>query len=166
MVSEEAKFVKQEIIYLRLKYPNMTLSEIGVHVHRTKERVRQILALEGLETRSAKQVFYRGPKHLKQGPPCHRCNKPTPYKGSYLPYKYCSKQCRSALLVTHTCNYCSKNYILSSSKSRVRHKRIALGIHKGMFCSQSCRTKAYWDAIKGNKPNIFKYKPPHRIKQS
>jgi len=71
------------VVELRTHHPHMTLREIGEELGITRERVRQILTSENLETRSTARI----PIPM---PPCRRC-------GNFVPYRkriFCSSICQ------------------------------------------------------------------------
>ena len=109
---------------LRQSNPGMTLIEIGEEVGVTRERVRQILASENLETRSTARI----PIPM---PPCRRC-------GNFVPYRkriFCSSICQHPTGRTIVmCHSCGKEISLMTSIYKTRQARAA-HIH----CSRTCR---------------------------
>lgn len=149
---------RKMIIGLRVTHPEWTLKQIGDKVGCSRERVRQILASEGMESRSTKAVYTRQPRHLKKGPPCKHCGTPVPYtfysksrSGRYP--KYCSPICRVKYYHTDvTCSHCKKMFVLGKSQVKSRKER-----NKDLYCSHSCRSKVYWAIVKNERPNTFEY---------
>ena len=162
---------RDAVIQLRLTQPELTLKEIGEKVSLTRERVRQLLKMSGMETRSAKAAHQRRPEHLRFGDPCRRCGEPVPWKrnkkykaangryystGGYA--LFCSKECRSAPQTALICEYCGNEYTLPSKLYARRLKFIAEGKYKSTYCSYSCKSLAYWSATKGHSDNPHDYK--------
>ena len=112
------------VTYLRETNPAMTLQEIGSHVGISRERVRQILVSEHLETRSTARI----PIPM---PPCRRC-------GNFVPYRkriFCSSICQHPTGRTIVmCHSCGKEISLMTSIYKTRQARAA-HIH----CSRTCR---------------------------
>jgi len=125
---------RSQITELRKNNPNMTLQEIGETVGVSRERVRQILHSEQLETRSVDRI----PVPM---PLCKTCNNPVPLRKRI----YCSAECqRPEGKTTLNCHYCNKEITVMSSIYRARTKR-ATNVH----CSRVCR-----DATRRGKPRI------------
>ena len=111
------------VTYLRRTSPDMTLQEIGSHVGISRERVRQILVSEQLETRS------RG-RYLPL-PVCLYCGTSLPNRQR----KYCDSKCQYPNgKTTVYCNYCNKEMIFMTSVYLSRTSRA-----KYIHCSRSCR---------------------------
>jgi hypothetical protein len=102
----------------------MTLTEIGNEIGITRERVRQLLVSEHLETRSTGKI----PVPM---PLCKRCGIPVPYRKR----TFCSDKChRPTGRVTVNCRYCGKEISLMASVYKTRSVR-----SKYMHCSRTCR---------------------------
>ena len=56
MTNQKSLQLRHFVVTLRQQNPDMTLQQIATAVNRTRERVRQILVSEEMETRSAKRV--------------------------------------------------------------------------------------------------------------
>jgi len=74
---------RTKVVELRTHHPHMTLIEIGEEVGVTRERVRQILVSENLETRSTARI----PIPM---PPCRRCGNFVPYRKRIFWWSYCN----------------------------------------------------------------------------
>ena len=153
-INEKSIQLKHDIITLRQENPVMTLQQIAMTVNRTKERVRQILVSENLETRSAKRVENANRPNAF----CRLCNTEIitgTINNKRIPptRKYCDN-CVSSRIWTidrgirsrriprvHIpCCYC--NAIIDMRKTLYEsHQRL----YKNLFCSTSCRTKHLWD---------------------
>lgn len=117
-------YSRDRVIEFRQKHPNMTLSEIGIEIGISKQRVSQILASEKLETRSLQNI----PLPM---PLCKRCGTPVPYRKRI----YCSPQCqRPTGRTTTNCYRCNKEITLMTSVYKSRQER-ASRVH----CSRKCR---------------------------
>jgi hypothetical protein len=115
---------RDRVISLRKSNPDMTLIEIGNEIGITKERVRQILASEHLETRSTNRI----PAPM---PLCKQCGMPVPYRKRI----FCSAIChRPASRVTVNCHYCGKEMSLMASVYKSRSDS-----SKYIHCSRTCR---------------------------
>jgi len=145
---------RQNVITLRQENPAMTLQHIAITVNRTRERVRQILVSENMETRSAKRVESANrPSTL-----CRLCNTEiiigTINKKRTPPTrKYCDNcinnnfwhidiglRKRRIPRVYIPCCHC--NTIIDIRKTLYEsHQRI----YKNLFCSTHCRSKHLWD---------------------
>jgi len=112
------------VAYLRETNPAMTLQEIGSHVGISRERVRQILVSEKLETRSS------GRQPLPM-PECLYC-------GTLLPNRhrrYCGPKCQypNGRTIVY-CQYCNKEINVMTSVYNSRMRRA-----KYIHCSRDCR---------------------------
>ena len=140
---------KERIIELRTIHPEMTLEAIGVEVALTKERVRQILAKEGLPTLSTGRTTTRS-KPIKPCPQCGSFDKNFKTKHSL----YCGNVCRQKgkkeawirwrnnhpeRWTTFQCDYCGKEKTLRTSQYKRNSE-----VHKNMYCSRSCNITAQW----------------------
>ena len=118
---------RDKVKEIREQHPEWTLNEIGEELGISRERVRQILRSENLETRSAKRV----PKPM---PPCVRCGEPVPYRKRI----YCSPNCqRPNGRTTLHCHYCNKPVEVMSSIAKSRNSR-----YKFFHCSRECRNNS------------------------
>ena len=115
---------RTRVVELRTHHPHMTLIEIGDEVGVTRERVRQILVSENLETRSTARI----PIPM---PPCKRCGTPVPYRKRIFCSAICQRPTGRTIV---NCNYCGKEISLMTSTYKTRHARAA-HIH----CSRTCR---------------------------
>ena len=117
-------YSRDRVIEFRQKHPNMTLSEIGIEIGISKQRVSQILASEKLETRSLQNI----PLPM---PLCKRCGTPVPYRKRI----YCSPICqRPTGRTIITCNYCGKEVSMMTSVYKTR-----MISTKYIHCSRICR---------------------------
>ena len=115
---------RDRVIALRKHNPDMTLIEIGNEIGITRERVRQILVSEQLETRSTSQI----PRPM---PLCKRCGISVPYRRR----TFCSAICQHpAGRVVVNCRYCGKEISLMASIYKSRSDR-----SKYIHCSRTCR---------------------------
>ena len=115
---------RERIINYRKNHPYMTLEAIGINVGVTKERVRQILHSENLETRSVPRI----PDPM---PGCRACGKPVNYRRRI----FCSSECQFPLGKTHTnCHHCNIEITLMTSVYNSRMRRA-----KFIHCSRPCR---------------------------
>ena len=115
---------RTRVVELRIHHPHMTLREIGEELGITRERVRQILVTENLETRSSARM----PMPM---PACKRCGNPVPYRKRI----FCSRMChRPNGRIIVICHSCGKAISLMTSIYKSRHARAA-HIH----CSRTCR---------------------------
>jgi len=140
--------LRHDIVTLRQENPAMTLQHIAIIVNRSRERVRQILVSENIETRSAKRVKSAN----RPTPLCRLCNT------EILTYRsktrvYCDECVRTK--VSHIdrglrirriprvhipCCYCDA--IIDMRKTLYEsHQKL----YKNLFCSTSCRTRYLWD---------------------
>ena len=116
---------REEAIQLRKAYPDMTLAAIGETIGVSRERVRQILSSENLETRSVGRI----PVPM---PLCRTCNNPVPIRKRI----YCSPECQRPHGKTSTnCHFCNKEIILMTSQYNARTSR---NVH--IHCSRECRS--------------------------
>ena len=109
---------------LRIANPDMTLREIGEELGITRERVRQILTSEHLETRSTARI----PTPM---PPCKRCGNPVLYRKRLFCSRICQRPTGRTIVMCHSCG---KEISLMTSIYKTRHARAA-HIH----CSRTCR---------------------------
>ena len=117
----------QAIVNLRLTNPCATLQQIGTEVGLTRERVRQILSQNELETKAFKQHYL-----------CLNCQQLLRYtsRSHSKNEKYCSRQCQYDY--THiqiACELCGKLkvYALSDVLYRLRKRCV-----NHFFCSHHC----------------------------
>ena len=151
--------VRETVIRLRATNPELTLQQIGVKVGRSRERVRQILASEAIESRS---TGYAKDRDLIPGPPCKHCGTPVSYVRTTAPKThrvngryptYCSSECRYNQYHSDlTCFYCQKIYRVRNSDKKQR-----LQYNQATYCSQSCRSNNYWAIAHGERPNTLGY---------
>ena len=127
--------VRNHVIKLRQKSPCMTLQAIGEKCGVTKERVRQILQSEEMETKhiDTKTKYY-----------CSRCGKrivdtSTRKDGTKLPRKLCKNCYDEAHHVKVTCSVCGKEFEI---KTGVLMARLRRSKSKKIICSAVCRGKA------------------------
>jgi len=145
---------RNDVITLRTENPALTLQQIAIIVNRTRERVRQILVSENMETRSAKRVENSNrPNAL-----CRICNteiitgtvnkKRTPPSRKYCDscinnnIWHIDRGMRSRKIPRVHIPCCHCNTIIDIRKTLYeRHQRI----YKNLFCSTPCRSKYLWD---------------------
>ena len=127
--------VRNHVIKLRQKSPCMTLQAIGEKCGVTKERVRQILQSEEMETKhiDTKTKYY-----------CSRCGKrivdtSTRKDGTKLPRKLCKNCYDEWHHVKVTCSVCGKEFEI---KTGVLMARLRRSKSKKIICSAVCRGKA------------------------
>ena len=161
------------IISLRQENPDFTLLQIGERVGVTRERVRQVLKKNGLQTQSTAAAKHLIPKHLRKGEPCLRCSTPVPWvdnlavtkhtngryyqRGGYQ--RYCSDECRRAPMTKYVCTNCGEEKELTVSQYRAKLRRRAEGLYsEAIYCSHSCKSLGYWKVAKGLKENTYGYK--------
>jgi len=140
--------LRNEIVILRKENPGMTLREIGELVHRTRERVRQILSSEDVETRSAKRVENAN----RPNPICRVCHKEFTAIKDKKKKVYC-RECmsngawnvdmglrrRRIPRIDVPCTYCSTIVNIRETLYKRKQKK-----HKNLFCSSSCRSLFTW----------------------
>ena len=115
---------KQAVEY-RKAFPEMTLREIGDAVGYTRERIRQILSVENLSTRSRGRVYGK-PKSL-----CLTCNQPVPRRRML----YCSPECRHPSgKTTFLCVQCNQPVTVMTSIYKSRSSRSS-----NIYCNRTCR---------------------------
>ena len=130
---------RERIIDYRKNHPYMTLEAIGTNVGVTKERVRQILHSENLETRSVPRI----PDPM---PGCRACGKPVNYRRRI----FCSSECQFPLGKTHTnCHHCNTEITLMTSVYNSRMRR-AKFIHFSRPCRDNTRRGTPLKAYKTN----------------
>ncbi len=115
---------RQQVIALRTTNPCMTCASIGGKVGVSRERVRQILDMEGLSTRvpSRRQLFT-----------CLACGKTIEHKGNKM---FCDRKCEWQYSHGNlVCSNCGKEFTLwiSDLKDRVLHSKSGL-----LFCKRRC----------------------------
>jgi len=127
--------VREHAIKLREKSPCMTLQAIGDKCGVSKERVRQILQSERMETKhlDTKTKYY-----------CSRCGKrivdtSTRKDGTKLPRKLCKNCYDEWHHVKVTCSVCGKEFEIKTGVLMARLKRSK---SKKIICSAGCRGKA------------------------
>ena len=121
ITTHQNRGTRLEIIEYRTKYPEMTLLEIGNIVGVSRERVRQILSSEQLQTKSLK----RQPPII---PDCKTCGNKVPTAKRI----YCSEECRRPVKQILKCDYCKKEMIFAPSLYNARNR--AIKVH----CSREC----------------------------
>ena len=126
---------REHTIKLRKRNPCMTLQDIGDKCGVTKERVRQILQSEGMET---KHIDNRTKYY------CSRCGKRIfgPYirnDGIKMPRKLCNTCYDEWHHVKVTCSVCGKEFEI---KTGVLMARLRRSKSKEIICSIACRNKA------------------------
>jgi len=120
---------KDEILALFEEHPNGTLRFLADKVGLSRERVRQVLAEQGLRT-----VRARGRGKTRIFKHCVLCNR---RKKTTSPYCiHCRKMFfpRKSVII---CEECGKRFERGFGEIRSREKRG----HKARFCSRSCRSK-------------------------
>ena len=163
---ERSKYNKAKIIELRTTHPKMTLEAIGNEVFLTKERVRQILAKEGLPTLSLGRVTTK-PKPIQ---PCKQCGSMDKrFKAKHS--RYCSTECMTIGIATswvgwrerhpdrwttYQCAYCSNDKTVRTTYYQ-RQKRM----YQSQYCSSYCNMAAQWADEDSNMSNR-KYEPRTR----
>ena len=116
-----------EVIYLRKNFPELTLRGIGEKVGLTRERVRQILIIANLNTKSLARI------HTSL-PTCIACDKTL----SNRRLKFCSSKCQHPNgQTTFQCSDCG---IFKTVMTSVYKARIAKNAK--IYCSQICRDQA------------------------
>jgi DNA-directed RNA polymerase subunit RPC12/RpoP len=126
---------KELVIKLREKSPCMTLQAIGDRCGVSRERVRQILKSEGMETKhfDTRVKYY-----------CTRCGKRIldPYtrnNGAKTPRKLCLLCSHEVHHVKVICSICGKDFEIKTSALLDRVNRAKGG---GLYCSVACSGKA------------------------
>ena len=115
---------RDKAIELRKHHPEMTLQAIGTELGISRERVRQILTSENLETRSVGRI----PEPM---PLCRTCNNPVPIRRRI----YCSSECQRPYgKTTVNCHFCNTEITLMTSQYNARTSR---NVH--IHCSRECR---------------------------
>ena len=115
----------QQAVEYRKAFPEMTLKEIGDAVGYTRERIRQILSVEKLSTRSSGRIHGK-PKSL-----CVPCDQPVPRRRML----YCSKECRYPEgKTTFNCSYCNQSVTVMTSVYKSRSSRSS-----NIYCNRTCR---------------------------
>ena len=146
--NQKSTELRQLIVRLRKENPAMTLQQIATAVNRTRERVRQILVSEEVETRSAKRVESAS----RPNPLCRICNKeifrpPSKHKRAYCDECISTKiwlidmglRRRRIPRIDTPCAYCNK--IVTLIETLYKRQR---SLHKNLYCSKSCRSKGMW----------------------
>ncbi len=119
---EELMSTREEAIALRRKYPCMTLEVIGAKCGVTRERVRQVLSAEGLETVALH-------KHYHICPECH-CKVFAKWR------TFCSPTCHWRYHhVTVQCSNCGALRVRLASHIEVAARR---GFAAHFFCNKFC----------------------------
>jgi len=119
-IDKENNGNRARIIDYRVKHPELTLLEIGNRVGVSRERVRQVLTSEQLETKSLKRqppVF----------PKCKKCETRVPTRNRI----YCSDECKKTEK-TIPCAYCQKEMSFRISIYNARNRSIK------QHCSREC----------------------------
>ena len=122
------EMLRQRIVELRLNNPCLTLQGIGNDVSVSRERVRQILAREGLPTAAykPKQRYY-----------CMYCGKIIENKNKC----FCNMECHKAYsLIPLTCGSCGEVFYRTISQlwsSMYRHNTNGTS-QVAYFCSKKC----------------------------
>jgi aldehyde:ferredoxin oxidoreductase len=114
--------VRQQIINLRKASPCINCRQIGDKVGVSRERVRQILSQNNLQTKR-----FKPPKPKVQ---CLNCGKPTTHK------QFCSIQCgKDYKQISVECSECGRIFQISKNELIHRIKR-----HKidEIFCNKQC----------------------------
>ena len=127
--------VREHAIKLREKSPCMTLQAIGDKCGVSKERVRQILQSEGMETKhlDTKTKYY-----------CSRCGKrikgtSTRKDGTKVPRQLCQNCYDEWHHTKVTCSVCGKEFEMRTGVLMTRLRRSK---SKQIICSSACRGKA------------------------
>lgn len=160
---EQGKYNKAKVIELRTTHPKMTLEAIGNEVFLTKERVRQILAKEGLPTLSAGRVTTKP----KPAQPCKQCGSiDKQFKAKHA--MYCSTECLKIGIAkewvqwrynhqdswtTYQCAHCGKDKTVRTTYYK-RQKRT----YQNQYCSPYCNMASQWADTNSSMSNR-KYKP-------
>lgn len=135
------------VIKMRLNNPELTLREIGEAFNLTRERIRQILVAENIETRSSRRVAMATTPY----PVClePECENRVPHRGR----SYCVVCVKSGVWqrdnglrrrripqVTSKCTRCNTDITMRETLyNRQRSK------YKNMYCSQKCRSMYVWE---------------------
>lgn len=148
MTNQKALQLRHFVVTLRQENPDMTLQQIATAVNRTRERVRQILVSEEMETRSAKRVESAS----RPTPLCRICNKEIFRPPSRHRRTYCDECIRTKVWridmglrkrripqIDTPCAYCKKTVTMRETLYK-RHQTL----HKYFYCSKSCRSKGLW----------------------
>ncbi len=116
---------REQVKEIRIKNPCLTLEQIGERTGVSRERVRQILAEEGLPTKhQGERIGSKGRKIIS----CLNCGRPTPNN------KYCSIPCQ--WIYTHPlveCHQCHK--LFRKAQTDILRKGME---HKYYFCNRKC----------------------------
>lgn len=138
------------IVTLRKENPDLTLQQIGITVNRTRERVRQILVSEGIETRSAKRVESAS----RPNPICRVCHKEIRIaKNSYAHRRVYCDECvsdnsdkidmglrrRRIPRIDVSCPYC--HTVINMRETLYERNKLK---NTNIFCSRSCRSRYMW----------------------
>ncbi len=142
--------IRNTIVTLRKENPNWTLRDIGELVHRTRERVRQILVSEKLNTRRETRIAY----DFLPNPICEVCNKEIIFAINQINKRtrtYCDECVSNGRMgiakglkirkekKTIPCTYCNKLMTMTEHSYEVKQSK-----NKNMFCSASCRSRHTW----------------------
>ncbi len=116
------------VVEARNENPCATLQQIGNKFGVTRERVRQILKRDGLETR-----------HFRQHYLCNHCRKVIIGNRGLKP-KFCSRVCRSKYYdVELICDGCGKSFIRKIHNIRIALRRPMGGKEEKLwFCGYGC----------------------------
>jgi hypothetical protein len=139
---------RRTIIRLRATNPEWTLNQIGIEVGCSRERVRQILTSEAMETRSIK---YAEDKIIPLCKYCGTTLERTRTTGKYP--TYCSSECRNNQYYQKVvCFHCGRICEIRKGELRQRMK-----INRTIYCSKSCRSNGYWAIVHNEIPNTLDY---------
>lgn len=120
MVIDIKQNTREQVKELRAKYPCYTLQSLANIAGVSKERVRQILASENLDTRHVAAY-------------CRYCNAPLVNKSN----DYCSPECQyKDTHIQISCSECGKLFWVY--KSKFKYEEIKRG-RKFWFCSNDCK---------------------------
>jgi len=137
---------RKRICFIRHHHPEMTLQQIGDLVSLTRERVRQILVSENLETRSTKQIeSINRPNYF-----CRVCKNEI-INNTKSKRFYCDVcihngagkidkglRRRRVLRIDVPCDYCQILVTILETAYKRRQQ------YKNFYCSRSCRSKNLW----------------------
>jgi len=147
MTNQKSLQLRHFVVTLRQQNPDMTLQQIATAVNRTRERVRQILVSEEMETRSAKRVESAS----RPTPLCRVCNTEIIRPPSRHRRAYCDECIRTKIWrvdmglrkrriprIDVPCAYCTK--IVNMRETLYKRNKA----QKNFYCSKSCRSKGMW----------------------
>lgn len=113
---------REQIKSLRLERPEFTLTKIGSHVGKSRERVRQVLKEEGLPTSAVR------PNRTECY--CLNCGKARPCGNE----KFCSRACfQDYHRITLRCEVCGKEFKRTKGQARIDK-----ATKNHTFCSKTC----------------------------